>query len=119
MSVVVVSIPNRDLGGFRASIVAPERLLPLVHGGVNSNFLSTGLQGVDQFQNKVTVRRRRIGVPGAAGRGVDFDVDPDHAIALVDAVDQFVGLLDGALSSAGEHVDIDVFDSSIVGVLNI
>ena len=133
-TVVVVCVPKRNRGCTCASSSWPHNSLPHILAAVDSCFLSVAFDCADELVHVVAVGCV-ISAPSTASTWVDLNVKPDHAIArfkhfssvLVhllsklrrQSADKATHLWASALSTAWEHVDIYILDSSVFGVLYI
>ncbi len=128
-------IPQWDIAGSSACASGAHNRLPHVLACVDACLPAMRLNRADQVLHVLAIRRV-VGAPAAATAWVRLNIYPDHAIARVQQFSSFIFMLEvaelhaepidkaaylrgGALPAAGEHVDIDVGDPSILGIPDI
>ena len=133
-TVIVVSIPQIDFWWSSASSSWSHNLLPHVFAAVDTCFSAMALNCTDELFNVLAVSWI-VRSPSAASTGIGLNINPDHAIARFKQFSLIIKLIFSqwwresthktadlrtcTLTSAREHINVYILDSSILSVTDI
>ena len=115
-----MSIPKRNRSETIAGTGWAHYLKPHVKVGVDTNNSSVTSNLIDKILDVVAVEWSWFASPAASSLRVRLDIKPYHSIvSWSESRDELVHLVSCRLRSAGEHVDINVLNSSCSCVIHV